>query len=68
MTTRKKPDEPRGVTLFDLKFYRCGRCGGDHDGLIAYPFARPPRGWSHFAACPTNGQPILVRVKDRTQR
>lgn len=54
--------------LFDLTFYGCGRCGGKHEGIIAYPFAHPPRGWSHWATCPTNGQPILVRMKDGKQR
>lgn len=49
----------------------CNRCGGDHDGLVAakfkHPFAPPecaPIAWTHWATCPTTGDPILVMVKD----
>lgn len=47
----------------------CARCGDDHVALIATRFERPfapsdayPLEWTHWVTCPTNGDPILVRV------
>ena len=46
----------------------CARCGGDHLDLSYRTFARPvPEGdglgdWTHWALCPTNGEPILIRM------
>lgn len=47
----------------------CPRCGGEHHELVAnkmqIPFAPPEAGglaWTHWAVCPTNGDPILVMV------
>ena len=49
----------------------CARCGGDHESItaieMAQPFAPPEAGglsWTHFAPCPTNGQPILFVFAD----
>lgn len=54
-----------------MKITNCSRCGGDHDDLealeLAIPFAPPecaPITWTHWAPCPTNGQPIMVSVRD----
>lgn len=45
----------------------CARCGEDHACLVANRFERPfapreahPFVWTHWAACPVNGDPILV--------
>lgn len=45
----------------------CSRCGGEHPGPLeakafAIPFAPPEAGlvWTHWVACPTNGDPILI--------
>lgn len=46
----------------------CARCGKDHsDGVRAKPFDipfAPPESngmvWTHWATCPTNGDPILI--------
>lgn len=46
----------------------CARCGGDHLDLSYRTFARPvPEydglgDWTHWALCPTNGEPILIRT------
>ena len=46
----------------------CARCGGVHLDLSYRTFARPvPEGdglgdWTHWALCPTNGEPILMRT------
>lgn len=57
---------PGPITLRNIRF--CARCGGDHKELAAapltQPFEPPEAGgviWSHWVACPTNGEPILVR-------
>lgn len=45
---------------------KCPRCGDDHTSVEAMPLHRafvPPEAggiiWTHWAACPTNGDPIL---------
>lgn len=47
----------------------CSRCGGDHDEVEAKKMERPhapseahPLVWTHWAACPTSGDPILIMV------
>ncbi len=41
----------------------CARCGGLHNDLAFSPFTnRPPR-YTHFAACPENGEPILLLIE-----
>lgn len=47
----------------------CARCGGDHEHVearrMAQPFAPAEAGgltWTHWAPCPTNGDPILIMV------
>ena len=46
------------------KIIHCARCGGDHENVDTKPFAKPFRlgvdTWTHWAPCPTNGEPILV--------
>lgn len=43
---------------------RCARCGGDHDEpLTFYPLDRPNEAWTHYAMCPANGQPIMLRTQ-----
>ncbi len=47
---------------------KCARCGGDHDGLGFTAFVVPvelaPRSpsYTHWAACPKTGEPILMTV------
>ncbi|MFL5312237.1 MAG: hypothetical protein ACJ79H_17530 [Myxococcales bacterium] len=43
----------------------CARCGGDHPDLTFKPLTipielGPPGGLTHWAPCPTNGEPILM--------
>lgn len=45
---------------------RCARCGKDHRGLWFEQMDNPVvdsdgTPWTHWAPCPTNGQPILWR-------
>ncbi|MFB6373847.1 MAG: hypothetical protein ABEN55_12235 [Bradymonadaceae bacterium] len=49
---------------FRMEVENCARCGGDHN-VKAIPFDRPPEtGHSHYAECPTTGDPILVKTED----
>ncbi len=45
----------------------CARCGQDHKDLEFKPFKNPVEDtdgtvWSHWALCPTNGEPVLLKV------
>lgn len=45
----------------------CARCGEDHEELEFERLQRPiqeddGRDYTHWAPCPTNGQPILLRM------
>jgi hypothetical protein len=45
-----------------LKIKTCARCQQDHEEVDAQPLLNPPDAFSHFAICPTTGQPILVKL------
>jgi hypothetical protein len=47
----------------------CARCDGDgHADVTWLPLTHPIEDsdgvWTHWAPCPTNGQPILMQVRD----
>ena len=44
----------------------CPRCGEDHEPIAFQPLAGHDR-YSHWAQCPTTGQPILGRLEDRNE-
>ncbi len=44
--------------FMDVK--KCARCWKDHDNLEFKAFSYPPKKYSFFAICPTNGEPILM--------
>ena len=44
----------------------CARCGDDHRGVVFEQLDNPVSdadgaAWDYWAACPNNGQPILLR-------
>ena len=48
---------------------KCARCHGVHEYLEAKELERPfapedcaPLRWTHWVACPTNGEPILIAL------
>lgn len=50
------------VTVSGIKC--CARCGKDHTRILAFTrMERPIRNMTHWSPCPTNGDPILVRVE-----
>ncbi len=43
----------------------CARCGGEHAVLEFGELSRPTsHGHTHWAPCPTNGEPILLRRRE----
>lgn len=43
---------------------KCVRCGDKHENLVFTSLSQPgndPDDWTHWAACPTNGEPILLK-------
>lgn len=43
----------------------CARCGGEHEvewKLFTNPITDWEGSWTHWALCPTNGEPILMKV------
>jgi hypothetical protein len=47
----------------------CARCGHEHNRLVFEQFIEPVvegdgTTWTHWARCPTNGQPILLRTDE----
>lgn len=48
----------------------CARCGQDHEPLDFKAFERPVvdqdgTTWTHWAPCPTNGDPILLMTRTK---
>jgi len=66
----KKKDElqPPTIGAVTVTVNGCARCGGTHEALAFRPFRRPPFAIestiSHFAACPSTEEPILLSVKE----
>ncbi len=46
---------------FEIAFDDCARCGEAHDQIEVKAFTNAPDEASHFAICPTTGEPILVK-------
>lgn len=45
------------------RFTGCARCGGTHVGVVFKPLTRPCGNLTHYAPCPTNHEPILMRLE-----
>jgi hypothetical protein len=44
-----------------IEVTNCARCQKDHEKLEIKEFANHEK-YTHFAMCPTNGQPILITI------
>lgn len=40
----------------------CARCGKDHEKVVFKKLTQPGPRHSHWAPCPTNQEPIMMRV------
>jgi hypothetical protein len=53
------PREERVITL-----RQCDRCGEVHAKALFKSFAKRDIGsWTHWFACPTNGEPVVMRFR-----
>lgn len=48
---------------------QCARCGQDHENIVYRRLTHPitdsdGKVWTHWAPCPTNGEPILMMFVD----
>lgn len=59
----KAGDPAQDPQIVKTPVRNCARCGGNHD-LAFQPLTNPPASYTHWAPCPTSGQPILMRVED----
>ena len=59
-------DKPRSLLDTDLgvNMPDCARCGtGGHEGIMFRRFTNPIGAFTHWALCPTNGEPILMAAQ-----
>lgn len=56
-----------------LNVKSCARCGLDHQNLVLMELRQPMApedapgvSWTHWAKCPTSGEPIMVRTSPAT--
>lgn len=45
----------------------CARCQADHQHILFHQFEYPADRFTHWAICPTTGEPILMTVKPETE-
>ena len=50
------------MDVIELDVVGCARCGDTHRKLFFKPFVHRAAHYTHFAACPETGEPILMRV------
>ncbi len=51
------------------KLANCARCGFDHDKPITFKMLKRPMGdFTHWAPCPNNGDPIILKIEDIIQK
>jgi hypothetical protein len=60
------------ATSFVSSIRGCARCDGDgHEDVTWLPLTHPIEDsdgvWTHWAPCPTNGQPILMQRTERAE-
>jgi DNA-directed RNA polymerase subunit RPC12/RpoP len=57
------PAPVRKTVTADIE--NCARCGHDHAGIVFLAFVKPIDEWTHWAACPNCGDPILFKITIR---
>jgi hypothetical protein len=49
-----------------INIKNCSRCGENHNDLVfkalTIPFEAKDGGWTYWAKCPINGEPILMKI------
>ena len=59
MTSKKTQSRPPVAVQ---RIVGCARCGQTHRDLSFHKLARPCGDLTHWAPCPTNGEPILMQI------
>lgn len=59
---RERPSVAAGEGGVGLDAKLCPRCGGDHPGLVFKRLQRAAREQTHWALCPTTGEPVMLRA------
>lgn len=52
----------KALWTFTTDIGGCARCGQNHEQLEFKRLERPVSALDFWAACPTNGEPVLLRV------
>ena len=47
---------------FKTDVFRCARCKKNHTNVEFKPFTYKPTKYTHWAICPNNGEPILMKL------
>jgi hypothetical protein len=55
----KAADVPVPARVF-ATVLACPRCGGLHAQTLFLRLERPSQGYTHWASCPANGEPLLA--------
>lgn len=50
--------------MFSIEVRNCARCGMNHQAVQFFPFIQRPPDATHWAMCPNNAEPILMRVAE----
>jgi len=50
--------------VYSKAITNCARCGGNHDLVTFLLLDRPCDDWTHWGTCPTNGEPIMMKMKE----
>jgi len=61
---RELLEELHEDSFLHLNIKCCSRCGENHGDVPALPLDRTSDEWSHYALCPTNGQPIMIATAE----
>ena len=60
MPALQEADVTPPVTIARLR--GCARCHSEHEDIAFEPLQHPIGQYTHWAPCPTNGQPILLTL------
>lgn len=56
--------ETKSVKSIKTSIENCARCGKEHKNLTFKPFTNKSMKYGYWAACPSNGEPILMKMMD----
>lgn len=60
-TEKERNEMLNEVKVQTISIYNCARCGGTHKDLEIKKLSNSD--YSHWAPCPTNGEPVLIKFE-----